>query len=90
MTRELLKEWDRSNAKGPVPNGMKLSAKSPNWIEWAGTKLAQKYKVSGYPCALVFDQSGKYIGKIVGFLPPEEYQAQITKLIENPPAQPEM
>jgi thiol:disulfide interchange protein len=56
----------------------------------AGTKLAQKYKVSGYPCALVFDQSGKYIGKIVGFLPPDEYQAQITKLIENPPAQPEM
>jgi thiol:disulfide interchange protein len=55
-----------------------------------GTKLAQKYKVSGFPCALVFDQQGKYIGKIVGFLPPEEYQAKITSLIENPPANPEM
>jgi len=55
-----------------------------------GTKLAKKYKVSGFPCALVFDQSGKYIGKISGFFPPDEYQAQITKLIENPPAVPEM
>jgi thioredoxin-related protein len=55
-----------------------------------GTKLARKYKVSGFPCALVFDQSGKYIGKISGFFPPDEYQAQITKLIENPPAVPEM
>jgi len=55
-----------------------------------GTRLAQKYKVSGFPCALVFDQQGKYIGKIVGFLPPEEYQAKVTQLIENPPANPEM
>jgi thiol:disulfide interchange protein len=51
-----------------------------------GTKLAQRYKVDGFPCALVFDQQGKFIGKIVGFLPPEEYQAKVTQLIENPPA----
>ena len=54
-----------------------------------GTKLAQKYKVDGFPCALVFDQQGKFIGKIVGFLPPEEYQAKVTQIIENPPGTPQ-
>jgi len=53
-----------------------------------GAKLASKYKVTGYPCALVFDQSGNYIGKIVGFKPPSEYQAAVTQLIENPPSAP--
>jgi thiol:disulfide interchange protein len=55
-----------------------------------GAKLAQKYKVAGFPCALVFDQSGKYIGKISGFFEPEEYQAQVTKLIEHPQDHPEI
>jgi len=55
-----------------------------------GTKLTKKYKVNGFPCALVFDTSGKYIGKISGFRPPDEYQTELTRLIENPPAVPEM
>ncbi len=55
-----------------------------------GAKLASKYNVKGYPCALVFDQSGTYIGKISGFLPPADYQKKVTQLIENPPSVPEM
>jgi thioredoxin-related protein len=53
-----------------------------------GTKIAKKYRVSGFPCALVFDQSGKFIGKISGYYPPADYQKAVTALVESPPADP--
>jgi thioredoxin-related protein len=49
-----------------------------------GEALARKYQVDGFPCALVFDQSGKYIGRISGFMPPAEYQAKVQEILANP------
>jgi len=53
-----------------------------------GSKLARKYRVNGFPCALVFDQTGKFIGKVSGYYPPSDYQKAVTSLIESPPADP--
>jgi len=54
----------------------------------AGEKLAGQYKVSGYPCALVFDQSGKFIGKVSGYRDPKSYEAALSELMANPPSNP--
>lgn len=54
----------------------------------AGQKLAGQYRVSGYPCALVFDQSGKFIGKVSGYRDPKAYEAALNQLMSNPPANP--
>ena len=54
----------------------------------SGQKLAGQYKVAGYPCALVFDQNGKFIGKISGYRDPKGYEAALTELISNPPSNP--
>jgi len=54
----------------------------------AGQKLAGQYRVSGYPCALVFDQSGKFIGKVSGYRDPKAYEAALSQLMSNPPADP--
>lgn len=54
----------------------------------AGQKLAGQYKVSGYPCALVFDQSGKFIGKVSGYHDAKAYQAALSQIMTNPPANP--
>jgi thiol:disulfide interchange protein len=54
----------------------------------AGQKLAGQYRVSGYPCALVFDQDGKFIGKVSGYRDAKGYQDALDQLISNPPANP--
>lgn len=63
---------------------VKVNAENPA----GGKAAAQKYKVSGYPCALVFEPSGKLLGKISGYLKPAEYQAALEAMIKNPPADP--
>jgi len=54
----------------------------------AGQKLAGQYRVSGYPCALVFDPNGKFLGKISGYRDARAYQEALSQLISNPPANP--
>ncbi len=53
-----------------------------------GKQVAAKYRVSGFPCALVFDPSGKFIGKLPGYYKPDEYQQALEDLIKNPPSDP--
>lgn len=53
-----------------------------------GQKLAHEYGVAGYPCALIFDRSGKFIGKIAGYRDPKVYQDAITQIISHPPVNP--
>lgn len=53
-----------------------------------GKQVASQYKVSGFPCALVFDPSGKFIGKLSGYYKPGDYQKALEDLIKNPPSDP--
>ncbi len=53
-----------------------------------GRQVAAKYRVSGFPCALVFDPSGKFIGKLPGYYKPDEYQQALEGLIKKPPSDP--
>lgn len=53
-----------------------------------GKEVASKYRVSGFPCALVFDPSGKFIGKLSGYFKPDDYQKALEDLIKNPPSDP--
>lgn len=63
---------------------LKINAENPN----GGREAAEKYRVSGFPCALVFDPSGKLIGKVSGYYKPDEYQVALERLIKKPPADP--
>jgi len=62
---------------------VKVNAENAN-----GKPVAAKYKVGGFPCALVFDPSGKFIGKLSGYYKPGEYQQALEDLIKNPPSDP--
>lgn len=57
-----------------------------------GTKAeqaaAEKYKVFTFPCVLVFDNKGKFIGKINKYYGPKEFQDVVEDLIKNPPSDP--
>lgn len=53
-----------------------------------GREVASRYKVNGFPCALVFDKTGKFIGKISGYRPADPYKNALEQLIKNPPADP--
>jgi thioredoxin-related protein len=50
----------------------------------SGEKLASKYQVDGYPCALVFDSQGKLIGRISGYKDATGYQSALQNIIANP------
>lgn len=63
---------------------VKVNAENPA----GGRVAATKYKVNVFPCALVFDPSGKLLGKISGFRTPEELQKELESMIKNPPADP--
>jgi thioredoxin-related protein len=52
-----------------------------------GQKLAGQYGVNGFPCALVFDQSGTLIGKISGYRDAAAYEKALNDLIAHPNAQ---
>ncbi len=43
----------------------------------AGLPLSQKFHISGYPEMLVLDSSGKELGRISGFQPPEKFLARM-------------
>ncbi len=62
---------------------VKVNAEHPN-----GRPVATKYKVNGFPCALVFEPSGKLIGKIGGYFKPAEYKQALEDLIKHPPSDP--
>lgn len=62
---------------------VKVNAEQPN-----GRPVASKYRVGGFPCALVFDPTGKMIGKLSGYNRPAEYQKMLEDLIKNPPSDP--
>lgn len=54
----------------------------------SGRGVARKYRIHGYPCALVFEPSGKFIGKISGYYEADDYRQSIDNLLKNPPADP--
>lgn len=50
-------------------------------------RVAQKYNVHGYPCALVFNTHGKFIGRLSGYLDADQYPAALEERINSPQAQ---
>jgi thiol:disulfide interchange protein len=63
---------------------VKVNAENPK----GGKAAADKYKVFEFPCVLVFEPSGKLIGKIMGYHRPDEFQQTLEDLIKNPPSDP--
>lgn len=45
---------------------------------------AKKYRVHGYPCALIFDDKGKFLGRLSGYMEPDKYQNALEELIAHP------
>ncbi len=62
----------------------KVNAENPN----GGTEAAEKYKVFEFPCVLVFEPSGKLIGKLMGFQRPDAMQRALENLLKNPQKDP--
>ncbi|MBX9950162.1 MAG: thioredoxin family protein [Candidatus Obscuribacterales bacterium] len=86
------KRLDRDTFSNPQMmsylNSKYLCAKVNAESNAEGKQVAAKYRVSGFPCALVFDPSGKFIGKLSGYYKPDEYQNALEDLIKNPPSDP--
>jgi len=49
-----------------------------------GQQAAEKNGVTGYPCALVYNSSGKLIGRISGYMKAKEYQAALEDILNKP------
>ena len=53
----------------------------------ASRAVAKKYHVHGFPCSLVFNTDGKYIGRLSGYMEPDKFQSALEELIAHPSAQ---
>ncbi|CAN5227575.1 hypothetical protein BH11CYA1_BH11CYA1_44550 [soil metagenome] len=51
-----------------------------------GRAAAKKYHVHGFPCSLVFNTEGKFIGRLSGYMEPDKFQSALEDLIANPTA----
>jgi thiol:disulfide interchange protein len=49
-----------------------------------GQHAARENKVTGYPCALVYNNSGKVIGRISGYMKAKQYEDRLMAIIKNP------
>jgi thiol:disulfide interchange protein len=56
---------------------IKVNAEDPA----EGTTVADTYKVSGYPCALVFSPDGKYVGRISGYEEADDYMHTLQDIL---------
>lgn len=63
---------------------VKINAENPN----GGKAAAEKYKVFEFPCLMVFESSGKLVGKITRYLKPGQFQQELEDLILHPPSDP--
>lgn len=54
---------------------MRIDAESP-----AGQPIAAKYGVNAYPTMIVLDEGGKEIGRLVGFMEPPRFLAELEKV----------
>ncbi len=63
---------------------VKVNAESPK----GGKAAADKYKVYEFPCVLVFEPSGRLIGKVLGYHKPDGFQQALEDLIKHPPSDP--
>jgi tetratricopeptide (TPR) repeat protein len=52
--------------------------------EKEGKDLAAKYKVRAYPTILFLDANGDIFSRVLGYLPPEPFAAEMSKAIEAP------
>ena len=55
---------------------VKVNAEDPK----EGSTVAEKYRVNGFPCALVFSPEGKLIGKIDGYEEAADYVASLKEM----------
>jgi len=55
---------------------VKVNAEDPK----EGSTVAEKYRVNGFPCALVFSPEGKLIGKVDGYEEAAEYVASLKEM----------
>lgn len=49
----------------------------------ANQKIASDAKVNGFPCGLVFNSEGKLIGKIGGYMEPEDYKNALQGVLDR-------
>jgi thioredoxin-related protein len=52
--------------------------------EKEGKDLAAKYFVWGYPTILFLDAQGEIYSRVIGYLPPEPFMAEVSKAIDAP------
>jgi thiol:disulfide interchange protein len=50
----------------------------------ANQALAKKYNVHGFPCAIVLNSQGKYVGRLSGYLDAGQYETALEELIHRP------
>lgn len=51
--------------------------------EKEGRKLAEKHGVRGFPTILFLDKKGEVAGRIGGFLPGDEFAAELTRILDD-------
>jgi thioredoxin-related protein len=51
-----------------------------------GKKINKEYKSTGYPCALVFDDRGDFLGQFEGYTNPSGYKMSLENVITKPAA----
>ena len=51
--------------------------------EKEGVALAKQYKVEGFPTILFLDAKGAIVGKIGGYMPPEGFSTEMSKVIKT-------
>jgi len=49
-----------------------------------GQQAAQRFDIREYPCAVVFDQKGRRIGKFTGFMSNDWYLSRLSAIINKP------
>jgi thioredoxin-related protein len=59
--------------------GLKLNAED----EGIGSKVAEQFRVEGFPTILVFDKTGKLLGKVEGYLEAKEMIQEVNKILES-------
>jgi thioredoxin-related protein len=49
-----------------------------------GKKIKNNFAIEGYPCTLVFDQTGTFMGKFAGYTNPSNYKIMVERIISKP------
>jgi thioredoxin-related protein len=54
--------------------------------ERMGKVIRKAYRVTGYPCTLVFDEKGACLGKFEGYTNSSSYKFMVERIVKTPPS----